>query len=53
MGLGRGGEEMRFAGKLKQLMPSDLQKKQFNVDVKKENPGGSLFFSFLGKSTCS
>lgn len=39
------GEEMRFAGQLKQLTPSDLQKKRFNVDVKKRRPGEVTFSS--------
>lgn len=42
MGLG-GDEEMRFTGKLKRLMPSDLQKKQLNKDIKKENSGRFFF----------
>lgn len=48
----KGGKEMRFTGKLKWLMPSDLQKKQLNVDGEKENSRRSLSFWFFFERAC-
>lgn len=52
MALG-GDEEMRFTGKLKRLMPRDLQERQLNVDIKEEKLREVTFFSFFVESTCS
>ena len=51
--LWEGDEEMRFTGKLKRLMPRDLQERQARRGHQGRKLREVTFFSFFVESTCT